>query len=114
MKNKLTSVLLVLTLCVHAQTASPYNVVIDEIMADPSPVIGLPNAEFIELRNVSPQAFNLNGWRIGDAAGFATISINFVLQPDSFVILCATSAASLFSVFGTTIGVSNFPSLDND
>ncbi|MEO5594213.1 MAG: lamin tail domain-containing protein [Chitinophagaceae bacterium] len=114
MKEKLTIVLLVLHLCAHTQTASPYNVVIDEIMADPIPVAGLPNTEFIELRNVSAQAFNLNGWQIGDATGFATININFVLQADSFVVICPNSAAPALSVFGTTIGVSNFPSLDND
>ena len=114
MKEKLTFVLLALSLYAHTQTASPYNVVIDEIMADPSPVAGLPNNEFIELRNVSLQAFNLNGWRIGDATGFATIGINFILQPDSFVVICSNSAASSLTAFGTTIGVSNFPSLDND
>ncbi|MEP6747164.1 MAG: lamin tail domain-containing protein [Bacteroidota bacterium] len=114
MKEKLTLVLLVLSLCVHAQTASPYNIVIDEIMADPSPVVGLPNFEFIELKNVSSQSFNLNGWRIGDATGFATISVNFILMPDSFVVICANTPAPLFAVFGTTVGVSNFPSLNND
>jgi hypothetical protein len=114
MKKKLTAMLLVWQLCAHAQTASPYNVVIDEIMADPSPVVELPNNEFIELRNVSPQAFNLNGWRLGDANGFATIAVNFILKPDSFVVICANSAAPALAVFGTTIGVSNFPSLDND
>jgi hypothetical protein len=114
MKKKLTVVLLVWQFCVQAQTANPYNVVIDEIMADPSPVLALPNTEFIELRNISMQAFNLNGWRIGDASGFATISINFILQPDSFVIICTNNAAPALAAFGTTIGISNFPSLDND
>ncbi|MEO5684061.1 MAG: lamin tail domain-containing protein [Chitinophagaceae bacterium] len=114
MKKKLTVVLLAWQLCSQAQTARPYNVVIDEIMADPSPVVGLPNAEFIELRNVSLQPFNLNGWRIGDASGFATFNINFILQPDSFVIICASSTAAELNVFGSVIAVSNFPSLDND
>ncbi len=114
MKNKLTVVLLVWGICLQAQTAAPYQVVIDEIMADPTPPVGLPNAEFIELRNVSTKAFNLNGWRIGDAGGFAGIAVNFILQPDSFVIICASGAAASFSAFGAVIGVSNFPSLDND
>ena len=98
----------------YSQTATPYNVVIDEIMADPTPPVALPNSEFVELKNVSAQAFNLNGWRVGDASGFATIGINFMLQPDSFVIICNSSGASLLNAFGTTIAVSNFPSLDND
>ena len=83
-------------------------------MADPTPPVGLPNAEFIELKNVSTKAFNLNGWRIGDAGGFAGIVVNFILQPDSFVIICANSTAASFAAFGAVIGVSNFPSLDNE
>jgi hypothetical protein len=114
MKNKLTVVLLVWGLCAQSQTAAPYQVVINEMMADPTPPVGLPNAEFIELRNVSNRAFNLNGWRIGDAGGFAGIAVNFVLQPDSFVIICASNAAASFAGFGAVIGVGNFPSLDND
>jgi hypothetical protein len=105
---------LVWGLCAQAQTAAPYQVLIDEIMADPAPPAGLPNAEFIELRNVCTQAFNLNGWRIGDAGGFAVITANFILQPDSCVVICANSAAASFGMFGAVIGVSNFPSLGND
>jgi Lamin Tail Domain/CHU_C Type IX secretion signal domain len=114
MKVKLTIVLLLLVCIIHAQTASRYDIVIDEIMADPSPAVGLPDAEFIELKNISPQPINLNGWRIGDAGGFASISSSFILQPDSFVIICTNSAVAALSVFGATLGVANFPSLDND
>lgn len=97
-----------------AQTADRLDVVITEIMADPTPVVGLPNAEFIEIRNVSSTPFNLNGWKISDVASTATITANFILQPDSITIFCANSNVAAFSVFGRTIGVSNFPSLDND
>lgn len=98
----------------QSQQAGAYNVVIDEIMADPAPAVGLPNAEFIELKNVSAQPINLIGWRIGDASGFATITIHFVLQPDSFVVICSNGAAAALSPFGTTLAVSSFPSLNND
>ncbi|RYZ21463.1 MAG: hypothetical protein EOO10_22405, partial [Chitinophagaceae bacterium] len=88
--------------------------VITEVMADPSPGVGLPNAEFVEIKNVSSTAYNLTGWRLSDATGTAIINTSFVLQPDSMVILCATSNVAAFSVFGRTIGVASFPSLDND
>jgi hypothetical protein len=114
LKKKLTIVLLAIGLHTHPQTAGPYSVVIDEIMADPTPPTGLPNSEFIELKNVSAHAYNLAGWRIGDANGFATIGVNFILQPDSFVVISNSNGASSLSLFGTTIAVSNFPSLDND
>lgn len=91
-----------------------YDVVIDEIMADPSPQVGLPNNEWIELKNTSASPVNLQGWHIGDATGQSGIMPNFTLQPDSFVIVCTTSAAALMSAFGTTIPVTSFPSLDND
>ncbi|MEO6314913.1 MAG: lamin tail domain-containing protein [Chitinophagaceae bacterium] len=114
MKVKLTVVLLLAGLYAPAQAVIPFSVVIDEIMADPSPIVGMPNTEFIELRNVSTQPVNLSGWRIGDASGFASISTAFLLQPDSAVIICATGSAAALGVFGATIGVGNFPSLDND
>ena len=94
------------------------DVVIDEIMCDPTPLAlpggGLPETEFIELKNVSLRSVNLNGWKISDATSTATISTGFVLMPDSFVIICSNSAAAMLSVFGRTLGISSFPSLDND
>ncbi len=99
---------------VKAQIARAYDIVIDEIMADPSPPIGLPNTEFVELKNTSTTAINLLGWNFGDAGTVATIRSNYILQPDSFVLLCPNSAVAALTAFGATIGVSNFPSLNND
>jgi len=89
-------------------------VVIDEIMADPSPSAGLPEVEFVELKNVANHPINLAGWKFSDASSTATISANFTLLPDSFVIICSNSSAQMLASFGRTLGVSNFPSLDND
>jgi hypothetical protein len=83
-------------------------------MADPTPQVGLPNNEWIELRNTTASPINLQGWRIGDATGQSGPMPNFTLQPDSFVIVCTGSATAAMSAFGTTISVTSFPSLDND
>lgn len=99
---------------VWAQTARRFDVLITEIMADPTPAVGLPNAEYIEIRNVSTTTYNLQGWRLSDATGTAIISTSFMLQPDSAVILCANSNIAQFVPFGRTIGVASFPSLDNE
>ncbi len=96
-----------------AQTPNRYDVVISEIMADPTPQIALPNNEWIELRNVSSTAFNLSGWRIADATGQSGPMPVYTLQPDSFVIVCTASAVAAMSVYGSTISVTSFPSLDN-
>ncbi|HUZ61590.1 MAG TPA: lamin tail domain-containing protein [Hanamia sp.] len=90
-----------------------YDIVIDEIMADPTPEVGLPNNEWIELKNNSLFSINLKGWRLSDLTGTSGPMADFVLQSDSFVIVCAASALPNLSSFGKTISVTNFPSLDN-
>lgn len=91
-----------------------YDIVIDEIMADPSPQVGLPNNEWIELKNVSSFAINLKGWRLSDLTGTSGPMPDFTLRPDSFVIVSAASALSNLSSFGKAISVTGFPSLDNE
>lgn len=94
-------------------TPKLYDIVIDEIMADPSPVVALPDNEWIELKNSSAFPINLSGWRISDITGQSGTMPSFVLQPDSFVIVCTGSAVAAMSVYGNVIAVTSFPSLDN-
>jgi hypothetical protein len=91
-------------------TAQRYDVVIDEIMVNTSPQVGLPNNKWIELKNVSSFPLNLQGWRISNSNGQSGPLPNFVLRPDSFVIVCTGSAVAAMSSFGTVISVTNFPS----
>ena len=97
----------------NAQIVNRYDVVIDEIFADPTPEIGMPALEFVELKNISLTPLNLSGWQLNDENSTATLP-DFILQPDSFVIICGKSAAVGYASFGETLGVSSFPSLDND
>ena len=96
------------------QVANRFDVVIDELLPDPSPPVQLPNAEFIELKNVSATAYNIRNWKLSDGSTTATITTSFLLQPDSFVIICPNTAVSAFATFGKAIGVSSFPSLNNE
>jgi hypothetical protein len=91
-----------------------YDVLIHEIMADPTPVVGLPGNEWIELRNVSPVSIDLKGWRIGDATGLSGSLPAYPLLPHSFVIICTRSAEANMSLVGPTIAVTGFPALDNN
>ncbi len=95
-------------------TAQRYDIVIDELMADPTPQVGLPNNEWIELKNTTGFPINLQGWRLSDASSTSGAFPSFTLLPDSFVIVCASSATAAMSAFGTTISATSFPSLDND
>lgn len=107
--------LLWLILQVYSLSAqNRYDVIIDEVMADPTPPVGLPNNEWIELKNISGLPINLAGWRIGDANGQSGAIPAFILQPDSFVIICGSSSVAPLSAFGKTLSVTSFPSLDNE
>lgn len=115
----MTAKLLALLLCMplmrlYAQPPQRFDIIITELLPDPAPPIALPNNEFIELKNLSAHAINLRGWKLSDGTATATINADVDLQPDSFVIICANAAVPLYTAFGATIGVSNFPSLNND
>jgi len=89
-----------------------YDLVINECMADPDPSVGLPNEEYIELFNRSSTAIQLNGCRIGDKTAEGKLT-EYVLEPDSFIIICHPDHVPLFTPFGKVMGVIGFPSLNN-
>ncbi len=91
-----------------------YDVVITEFLPDPTPAVGLPESEFIELKNRSAVDYNLHNWTISNGNSSATIKVDYILKADSFLILCANSAAVSYAAFGATLGISGFPALSND
>lgn len=86
------------------------NVIINEIMARPSPIVGLPNVEYIELYNRTSSTISLNGWRIRGNNNYATIS-NASIEPNGYIILSGTSGAGVMGVYGNAVGVTSFPTL---
>ena len=94
--------------------AQQYDIVIDEIFADPTPEVGLPAYEWIELKNISPFTIDIKNWNLSDASKTSGPFPELKLQPDSFVIVSSTSAQQSLSAFGRVIGATAFPSLNND
>lgn len=97
-----------------AQAFPRYSIIIHEIYPDPSPSVGLPSAEFVELRNRSSETVNLKNWKLSDGSSSAAITADIFLAPDSLIILCAASNVAHWSPYGRALGVSNFPSLNNE
>ena len=87
------------------------DVIISEFFADPTPVIGLPEIEYIEIYNKSAKFFNLQGWKIGDASSEGTIGAAWLL-PGEYKILTATANVPLFTL-SSAVGTTSFPSLNN-
>lgn len=97
---------------VEVQTANIYDIVINEIFADPTPSIGLPEAEFIEIYNRSNKNFDLENYTFSDASSDVLLP-NITLQAGEYAIICDVDDTTAFSSFGKIIGVENCPSLTN-
>ncbi|MFD1551244.1 hypothetical protein DNU06_13010 [Putridiphycobacter roseus] len=100
---------------IHFLYSQPFStafkdVIITEFMADPSPVVGLPEEEYIEIYNNSNGVIDLNGWTIADGSGSSTLS-SYVIYPDSYVLLCASGSSASYGIFNVLEG--SWPSLNN-
>lgn len=87
------------------------DVIITEIFADVSPVIGLPNNQFIEIFNRSENPVQLDGWTLSDPFTDGVLPSK-ILLPNELVILTNSSGAAALSSFGEVLTVSNFPTLN--
>ena len=87
------------------------DILITEFFPDPSPIVGLPEVEFVEIYNASNKIFNIGGWKIGDASADGTISSSWLL-PGDYKVLTANANDSLFTMTDAA-GVTSFPSLNN-
>jgi hypothetical protein len=98
---------------VVTEAASYRDVVINEFIADQSPTVGLPEAEFIELHNVSNKFIDIGGWKLGDASSSGTIGTH-IIGPGEYAILASTANAPMFGFFGNVVSVTSFPSFNNE
>ena len=88
-------------------------VVINEIMADPTPAIALPEVEFVEIHNTTNEILDLANLKLTTTSSSGTLPDHLML-PNSFLILTREADASFFSGFGDVLGVPGFPALTND
>lgn len=95
-----------------ADPASFKDVILTEIFADPSPHVGLPNAEYLELFNRSERSIDLSNWKIADGKSEGAIPSN-TLASKEYLILTSTKNLTAFSAYNNALGISNFPTLNN-
>ncbi len=89
------------------------DLLITEIFADPSPQIGLPDSEYIEIYNRSNNPIDLVGWKLSDGSSTASFPSQIILPKEYWIVTSSTSV-SKFIPYGKTIGLANFPTLNND
>lgn len=88
------------------------DIVFSEILADPTPSVGLPEAEYVELFNRSDSALTLTGWQLVSGTKRGTIN-EATIPASGYLLLCATKDTTTLRPFGNTAEVTAFPTLNN-
>lgn len=83
------------------------DVVINEIMADPTPVVGLPEREYIELFNTTNFTIDLKNWMLTIGTTNKVLP-STQIQPLDYLILCKDDASDELSAYGSTCCFSSF------
>lgn len=86
-------------------------IVINELMVDPTPLVGLPDFEWIEFMNISNCRVSLAGWRIVVGTTSRTLPEVWI-EPGEYIIVCTSAGSSELQKWGRTITIS-LPALRN-
>ncbi len=103
--GKLTAQLII------GRPAAAFEVVINELMPDPSPSVGLPNAEYVEIHNRTNEVLAIDKWGIQSGTSVSRWG-NISLDAGEHVIVCSRGDSADFAAFGRVIAIS-LPSLTN-
>lgn len=83
---------------------SRFDVVFNELMVDPTPVVGLPPHEYIELYNTSEFLVNLEGWVLQHGTTRRTLPFA-PIPPKGYLLLVTETAYPSLRDFGNVVAV---------
>ncbi len=96
------------------EKSGAFDLLINEIMADPTPAVGLPETEWIELFNVSDKTLQLGSLTLEDASGQKAVFPQKILEPKEFLVILPPGVANFPASNGQVLPLQNFPNLNND
>ncbi|MCC7466969.1 MAG: lamin tail domain-containing protein [Saprospiraceae bacterium] len=101
---------------VKVEAATEFNLLISEIMADPSPGVGLPEVEWLEIFNRSGKIIDLATLRFSDANSSPIPFPSYLIHPGEYLAITALANQSALqaSTTGTVLGMSISASLLNN
>ena len=89
------------------------DLIMTELLPDPTPSLGLPEGEFVELFNRSEKTLDLDAYTLSNGSTVSELP-TYILGPGEYVILTSTANAAAYEAFGEVLGLSPFPALSNN
>jgi len=83
-----------------------FDVVINEILADPEPAVGLPAHEFVELYNTTDYEINLQNWIFKESDNREVFPA-VVIPAHGYLILCNSDAQEGYEAYGQVAAILN-------
>ena len=83
------------------------DIVINEIFADPTPSVGLPEFEFVEIQNLKEFDIDLSGWALV-VGGSGKELTHTAIEAGSYLLFGHEEAAQHYSAYGSFYGFSSF------
>lgn len=93
-------------------TATYKQIVFTEFMSDPVPSAGLPEKEYVEIRNNTTKSIDLKDYVLSDPATSVKLP-TYILEANEYLTLCRIADTADFSAFGKVLGLATMPSLNN-
>lgn len=90
-----------------ASAQNTNELIISEVMADPTPTKGLPEKEYIELYNRSDKVIDLNRFKLTYNTTTVTFP-SFLLQPKSYVLVTSRTNEADFKPYGNVVALTSF------
>lgn len=107
--NELTSYSEEVVLETEEDAAKPGSVVINEIMADPKGIKGLPETEYVELYNTTENGLSLTDWQFA-YGGKSKPMTSFELSPKGYAVLYRSGREVNIAPGAVKVPLDNFPS----
>ena len=93
------------------QPPEPPVLLITEFMADPNPVVGLPNAEYVEIYNAGDEIAELS--TVSITSGGNPAALSGTLEPGGYAVVIDSDDAEEFMSLGVTSISTDLPGLSN-
>jgi hypothetical protein len=91
-----------------------FDILMNEIMADPAPSAGLPEVEWLELYNRSGKIIQMDQLLLSDGGASAPLPVG-LLYPGDYIVLCAPAGAAALGAAAPNVAAMNaFPGLNNE